>query len=156
MILNDKIRAAVNEVSGLNDFYYNDLDMEAAAGTTIHCPALFRLLRTEDKIVPGTNADSITQDEYFVFIQKVDRTPGGDFEEVTETTLRGLALDFFTKLKKQGVDFTINSPLKWGRRDTANYGIVLLVRVDIKNVAGIVGDCYSQKYLPDPLPSDVC
>ena len=156
MTLNEKMRAAVSKVNGLGDFYYNDPATVTANGKKVNYPAVFRLLRTDDTIVTEQYKDTVTQGEVFAFIKTVDRSPGGDYDEAAENELTRLAFEFFAKLKVEGVDFTLNPQLRWARRDSPSYGIVLIVRANIPNCATITAGCVSQKYLPDELPTDEC
>ena len=154
--INTLMRAAQEATTGLNDFFYNDPYNVTANGTSPNYPAVFRLLRTDDNIVTAPYVDKVTQNEYLVFAKTVAKSEGMEEEEETENELMQLAFTFLSELKKQGVKFTINPNLKWGRRDLPSYALVLIVRIAIENAVTITGDCVTLNYTTDPIPTDEC
>ena len=154
--INTLMRAAQEATTGLNDFFYNDPYNVTANGASPNYPAVFRLLRTDDTIVSTNLSDKVTQNEYLVFAKPVDKSEGMEDEEATENELTTLAFTFLSELKKQGVKFTINPNLKWGRRDLPSYALVLIVRIAIENAVTITSDCVTLNYNADPTPTDEC
>ena len=153
--INTLMRAAQEATTGLNDFFYND-PFNVVSNDNVNYPAVFRLLRTDDTIVSTNLSDKVTQNEYLVFAKPVDKSEGMEDEEATENELTTLAFTFLSELKKQGVKFTINPNLKWGRRDLPSYALVLIVRIAIENAVTIAGDCVTLNYTTDPIPTDEC
>ena len=149
------MRAAQEATTGLNDFFYND-PFNVVSNDNVNYPAVFRLLRTDDTIVSTNLSDKVTQNEYLVFAKPVAKSEGMEEEEETENELMQLAFTFLSELKKQGVKFTINPNLKWGRRDLPSYALVLIVRIAIENAVTISGDCVTLNYTTDPIPTDEC
>ena len=153
--INTLMRAAQEATTGLNDFFYND-PYNVVSNDNVNYPAVFRLLRTDDTIVSTNLSDKVTQNEYLVFAKPVAKSEGMEEEEETENELMQLAFTFLSELKKQGVKFTINPNLKWGRRDLPSYALVLIVRIAIENAVTISGDCVTLNYTTDPIPTDEC
>ena len=153
--INTLMRAAQEATTGLNDFFYND-PFNVVSNDNVNYPAVFRLLRTDDTIVSTNLSDKVTQNEYLVFAKPVTKSEGMEEEEETENGLMQLAFTFLSELKKQGVKFTINPNLKWGRRDLPSYALVLIVRIAIENAVTITGDCVTLNYTTDPIPTDEC
>ena len=153
--INTLMRAAQEATTGLNDFFYND-PFNVVSNDNVNYPAVFRLLRTDDTIVSTNLSDKVTQNEYLVFAKPVAKSEGMEEEEETENELMQLAFTFLSELKKQGVKFTINPNLKWGRRDLPSYALVLIVRIAIENAVTISGDCVTLNYTTDPIPTDEC
>ena len=117
---------------------------------------MFRLFRTDDNIVTAPYVDKVTQNEYLAFAKPAAKSEGMEEEEETENELMQLAFTFLSELKKQGIKFTINPNLKWGRRDLPSYALVLIVRIAIENAVTITGDCVTLNYTTDPIPTDEC
>lgn len=108
-------------------YYYNDISrQEQTDGGGTAYPALFRLLRTETEYKQGRFADRFVFRETFVFGEKADTDPGPGTEQPLEQRILDRVAAFNAVMASvPGVTYTPPATLKWWRRDTANYALLV-------------------------------
>ena len=155
MTINDKMRAAVENVPAITDFFYSDPD-KILSNETVGDAPLFRLLRAGDRMSASNIGINYDQNEVLMFTKVMEETPQGDDEEAAENELIGTAFNFLAALEAQGVEFVVTANPRWGRRDASRYALGLIVEITILKTFVAVGSCVQGNYLPEPLNDQSC
>lgn len=127
--LNAKLKETDPDAPGLT-YYYNDISRQEqtgdANGIGATYPCLFRLLRTDTEYRAGTYTDRFVFKETFVFGEKAHTDPGPGTEPPMENRLlKRIAAFNAVMASVPGVTYTPPTTLKWWRRDTADYALLV-------------------------------